>query len=382
MSSGIAARCFQGLSDTSDRTAGDYLSQKKQKVLYKSMRSSVQDGNPTQRKKNGVAYNETVGIQMCGLKNPGWNPYPGRPPLPSGRLASAHSYEMLMDMAKGKHLINPAFAGAESLKYGSWLSQLIAINYNGPQNTGGDIADWRIRGGFAQATPVRGLSVGANPSGYPGLEGDPSMNNMITFPLPPDDHSAKTNTAVFGADASWNPSAAPGYELDPNNTILAPWVDNAGFLCVRPDGAKALGYWIRLAVPTHQDQPGFWRGVNAQPLNGFGTAGGFAQDITFSVDMQDGNTGLRRGFIQQAFGPAMSARSAGPYSCLPTNGELDPPLVQGLQEQGWHRVGGGGAFSKPPPPSGSGLPAQAHRLPGFMSRCALQAGCNGFDKLN
>tara|TARA_Y100000748_G_scaffold93421_1_gene77982 strand:+ start:25764 stop:26627 length:864 start_codon:yes stop_codon:yes gene_type:complete len=287
-----------------------------------------------------------------------------------------------MDMAKGKHLINPAFAGAESLKYGSWLSQLIAINYNGPQNTGGDIADWRIRGGFAQATPVRGLSVGANPSGYPGLEGDPSMNNMITFPLPPDDHSAKTNTAVFGADASWNPSAAPGYELDPNNTILAPWVDNAGFLCVRPDGAKALGYWIRLAVPTHQDQPGFWRGVNAQPLNGFGTAGGFAQDITFSVDMQDGNTGLRRGFIQQAFGPAMSARSAGPYSCLPTNGELDPPLVQGLQEQGWHRVGGGGAFSKPPPPSGSGLPAQAHRLPGFMSRCALQAGCNGFDKLN
>ncbi len=382
MSSGIAARCFQGLSDTSDRTAGDYLSQKKQKVLYKSMRSSVQDGNPTQRKKNGVAYNETVGIQMCGLKNPGWNPYPGRPPLPSGRLATAHSYEMLMDMAKGKHLINPAFAGAESLKYGSWLSQLIAINYNGPQNTGGDIADWRIRGGFAQATPVRGLSVGANPSGYPGLEGDPSMNNMITFPLPPDDHSAKTNTAVFGADASWNPSAAPGYELDPNNTILAPWVDNAGFLCVRPDGAKALGYWIRLAVPTHQDQPGFWRGVNAQPLNGFGTAGGFAQDITFSVDMQDGNTGLRRGFIQQAFGPAMSARSAGPYSCLPTNGELDPPLVQGLQEQGWHRVGGGGAFSKPPPPSGSGLPAQAHRLPGFMSRCALQAGCNGFDKLN
>jgi len=378
MSSSIAARCFQGLNDTSNRTAGDYLSQKKQKVLYKSMRNSVQAGNPTQQKKNGVAYNDTVGIQMCGLKNPGWNPYPGVPPLPSGRLATAQSYEMLMDMAKGKHLINPGFAGAESLKYGSWLSQLIAINYNGPQNTGGANTNYRLAEGIAQAVPVRGLSVGPEPSGYPGLEADGSMNNMITFPLPPDDHSVKTSTAVFGEDASWNPSAAPGYQLDPDGKILAPWVDKTGFLCVRPDNAKALGYWIRLAVPTHQDQPGFWRGVNAQPLNGFGTAGGFAQDITFSVDMQNGNQGIRKGFIQQAFGPAMSARSAGPYSCLPKNGPLDPPLVQGLQQQGWHRVGG--AFSKTM--SNGGLDAQAHRLPGFMSRCALQAGCNGFDKLN
>lgn len=380
MSSSIAARCFQGLNDTSDRTAGDYLSQKKQKVLYKSMRSSVQAGNPTQRKKNGVAYNDTVGIQMCGPKNPGWNPYPGTPALPSGKLATAHSYEMLIDMAKGKHLINPGFAGAESLKYGSWLSQLIAINYNGPQNVEGANISYRLSNGLNQAVPVRGLSVGPRPSGYPGLEADGSMNNMITFPLPPDDHSAKTATEVFGEDASWNPAAAPGYVLDPGDTILAPWVDNTGSLCVRPDEAKALGYWIRLAVPTHQDQPGYWRAINAQPLNGFGTAGGFAQDVTFSVDLQDGNTGLRRGFIQQAFGPGMSARTGGPYGCLPTNGALDPPLVQGLQQQGWHRVGGGGAFSEPV--GSGGLDAQAHRLPGFMSRCALHEGCTGFEKLN
>ena len=91
MSSSIAARCFQGLNDTSDRTAGDYMAQKKQKVLYKSMRNSVQDGNPTQLKKNGFAYNDTVGIQMCGPKNPGWNPYPGAPPLPSSRRMSGRN---------------------------------------------------------------------------------------------------------------------------------------------------------------------------------------------------------------------------------------------------------------------------------------------------
>ena len=84
MTTNIAARCFQGLNDTFDRTSSDYLTQKKQKTLYKSLRNSVQDGNPMQRKKNGVAYNDTVGVQRCGLKTPAWNPYPGAPPLSSG----------------------------------------------------------------------------------------------------------------------------------------------------------------------------------------------------------------------------------------------------------------------------------------------------------
>lgn len=81
-----------------------------------------------------------------------------------GKACYSNTHEMLIDMAKGKHLVSPSYAGAESL---------IAINYNGPQN-----------------------------------------------------------------------------------------------------GANALGWWPRLAIPTHQDQPGFWRAINAQPLNGIGTAGG------------------------------------------------------------------------------------------------------------
>ncbi len=373
--SSIAARCFQGLNDTFNRSSSDYLTQKKQKTLYKSLRSSIQEGNPTQHKKNGVAYNDTVGVQMCGPKRQAWNPYPGKPPLPSGKLATASSYEMLIDMAKGKHLVNPGYAGAESLKYGLWLSQLIAINYNGPQNAdSGSNTSYRLGLGLNQAVPVQGLSVGSKPSGYQGLQADSLMNNMITFPLPPSDGSNKTVTNVFGEDAAWNPSAAPGYILDPSENILAYAAPGA---CIQPNGAKALGWWARLAIPTHQDQPGFWRAINAQPLNGIGTAGGFAQDITFSDDLADGSAGLRKGFIQQAFGPAMSARSTGPYSCLPKNGSLDPPLVQGLQEQGWHRVRG--AFSKP---LSEGLDAQAHRVPGFMPRCARHQGCNGFDKLN
>lgn len=373
--SSIAARCFQGLNDTFNRSSSDYLTQKKQKTLYKSLRSSIQEGNPTQQKKSGFAYNNTVGVQMCGPKRQAWNPYPGTPVLPSGKLATASSYEMLIDMAKGKHLVNPGYAGAESLKYGLWLSQLIAINYNGPQNTDTN-ASYRLGIGLNQAVPVQGLSIGSNTFGYQGLQADPSMKNMITFPLPPGEWSNKTVTNSFGEDASWNPMAAPGYILDPSENIIAYAAPGA---CIQPNGAKALGWWARLAIPTHQDQPGFWRAINAQPLNGIGTAGGFAKDITFSDDLADGNTGLRKGFIQQAFGPAISARTRGPYSCLPTNGSLTPGSVHGVQAQRWHRVGGGGAFSQLPP---TGLDAQAHRVPGFMPRCARHQGCTSFDKLN
>jgi len=374
--SSIAARCFQGLDDTFNRSSSDYLTQKKQKTLYKSLRNSVQKGNPTQQKKNGVAYNNAVGIQMCGSKKQAFHPYSETSLLPSGKLATASSYQMLIDMAKGKHLVNPGLAGAESLKYGVWLSQLIAINYNGPQNINHNNS-YSPGPILNQAVPVQGLSVGPNPSGYQGLQGNQSMNNMITFPLPPDDSTK--NTSIFAKDVSWNPSAAPGYILDPSNNILAPY-NSMGLTCISPNGAKAHSLWSRLAIPTHQDQPGFWRAVNAQPLNGFGTAGGFAQDVTFSDDLVNGNTGVRKGFVHQAFAPTMSARSTGPYSCLPENGSLNYSSEQGLQQQGWHKVGKGGAFSITP--AMGGLDAQRHRVPGFIPRCARHQGCIGFEKIN
>ena len=253
---------------------------------------------------------------MCGPKHQAWNPSPGTPTLPSGKLASASSYKMLTDMAKGKHLVNPRYAGAESLKYGLWLSQLIAINYNGPQNIGDTSLGYRNSLGLNQAVAVQGLFI------------------------------------------------CPGYVIDPNESVLAPPI------CVQPAVARGSNWWARLAIPTHQDQPGYWKAVNAQPLNGIGTEGSFANNVTFSDDLVNGNTE-----IQQAFGPHMSARSSGKYNCLSENGPLELESVHSVQEIKWHKVGG--AFS-----TGSGIDAQAHRVPGFIPRCARHQGCIGFEKLN
>ena len=356
----IAGRCFQWLNDVSNRSAGDYLTEKKQRTLYKSIRNSVMQGNPEEQNKNGVPYNENVGIQMCGDKRQGWNPSPGDPAKPSGKLASASSYQMLLDMAKGKHLVNPLMAGAESVKYGLWLSQMIAINYNGPQNIAG-IYGFRSHR-LEQIVPVQGLATwGDTPSGYPGLEGSHDLNNQIDFPLPEEPGSGDGCS-----DAVWNHSAYPGYRLDPYGNVLSPPPCTGRFDAI---------WWARLSVPTHQDQPAYWRAVNAQPLNGFGTSS-WASNITFSDDLVSANDATETGVVVQSFGPAMSVSAKGPFSCLPETGILEHDgTYYSTQTRDWHKVSGSFGQS-------STLDAQKYRLPGFQSRCARHQGCIGLHKLN
>ena len=348
--SGVAQRCFQGINDLSNRSSSDYLREKRQKTLFKNMRASAQSGNYLQKKgKNkhgqedgtGVAYNNTVGIKpiQCGDKY-------------IGELAATDSYATLFDMGKGKHLVNPNMEGAESAKFGSWLSQMIGINYLGTQNKGR--YELRKHSGTHKVSPVTGLYTGqTTATGTPGLQiADNSLNNCITFPIPVDQKMSETHT--FGDHQPWNPSAYPGYHINPK-------LSEGGHCNIFKNKAH---WWTRFAVPTFTDQPPYWRAVNAQPLNGFakGPATSWAR-----VNFNDNTVNPKDNIEIQAFGPGMLPGS-GPHNCLPDNVSSSGPYSNIMI--GWYN----NAFKTSNP--------KKYRVPGFQNVCAYHAACDGMSKVN
>ena len=329
---GLAQRCFQGLNDTSQQNGSDYIQAKRQRTLYKNLRNAVKDNN-TRMEKRGVAYNATTIIQDCGTTWDSTTPV-HNVPVPNGQLASTDSYQTLLDITKGKHLVNPLFAGAEATKYGLWLSQMCEINYLGAWTTG-ILARHSI--------PIRGLTTDpAQSSGFPGLQADVSRNNLITFPLPC--LPASICTATYGTDMSWNPMAYPGYVIDPNDEIFAPVCTN-----------NTIKAWVRLANPVFTNQPGFWRAVNAQPLNGFK----YPSKVSLTDNLQRTDN-----LTIEAWGPGMVARS-GDVPCLDRTKPPQPTIL-----------------NIPSPP---GLPndtIKQNRIYGFAPRCAQSQYCAGFGKLN
>ena len=88
------------------------------------------------------------------------NPSPGTPHAKC-KLASEVATRCLPIWLRVSIWLIP-IRGAESLKYGLWLSQLIAINYNGPQNIGDTSLGYRNSLGLNQAVAVQGLFVVPN----------------------------------------------------------------------------------------------------------------------------------------------------------------------------------------------------------------------------
>ena len=354
-----ASRCFQGLANSESKNSSDYITRKRQKTLYKNQRNAVTTGNYSQAKA-GIAYNP-VQIQPCGKKLNGSIASMHSNTLQhSGKVAAADSYAMLLDLAKGKHLVNPRFAGAESAKFGSWLSQMMAINYNGPQNTGPlSISRLGSMGtGPLHSIPIGGLSTEPqNASGYSGLEVDSSLNNCMTFPLPAAANTFTTST--YGTDASWNPSAYPGYILDPNKNIL--YRDT----CAKMNG-QGIGFWARLATPAFTNQPAYWKAVNAQPLNGFDKSD--LGSISLTDDLVDAKTN----FVIQAFGPGMTPQTTNLNPPPDISGCLDAEIVRNVQSiynHEWDKY----AWQDMAPYG---------RVSGFQPGCARIQACRGFSKLN
>ena len=210
--------------------------------------------------------------------------------------------------------------------------QMCEINYLGAWTTG-----FLAR----HAVPIRGLTtLPSMTSGYPGLQANTNNNNLITFPLP----CPEKCTPTYGTDLSWNPSAYPGYVIDPSGTIYEPVCENSRVKGVR-----------RLANPVFTNQPGFWRAVNAQPLNGFK----YPSKVSLTDNLQRTDN-----LTIQAWGPGMAAISnAGP--CLNPSNPPQPPIIELV--------------------AAVGLPhttIMSNEIYGFAPRCAQANYCAGFGKMN
>ena len=87
-------------------TGSDYIKAKRRKAKYKTL-SKNKSNIEYQR------YDNTYNLVNCSNGN--------------GYVKSAKSYDDLLDITVGKHLINPVLNGSASSNYDSWLSSFITV---------------------------------------------------------------------------------------------------------------------------------------------------------------------------------------------------------------------------------------------------------------
>jgi hypothetical protein len=161
-----ANRCF-GSSNKSNSTSSDYTIANKQKTIFTGIVNQV--NSPTKFvKSNGQSYNKNFKINDCN------------------ELSSSKSYDLLLDVTKGRRIANPLLPTSNGTTIGtssneSWSGNLYSINYN---NKGIDnVVDTSYNAG---------------------------NDNIIIFPM--------TQTAI-DADSSWN-GLYPGVMVDPSYQLF------------------------------------------------------------------------------------------------------------------------------------------------------------------
>ena len=161
-----ANRCF-GSSNKSNSTSSDYTIANKQKTIFTGIVNQV--NSPTKFvKSNGQSYNKNFKINNCN------------------ELTSSKSYDLLLDVTKGRRIANPLLPTSNGTTIGTssneaWSGNLYSINYN---NKGIDnVVDTSYNAG---------------------------NDNTIIFPM--------TQTAI-DADSSWN-GLYPGVMIDPSYQLF------------------------------------------------------------------------------------------------------------------------------------------------------------------
>lgn len=153
-----ADRCFS--NPTESNSSSDYTRSTKQKTIFKDVVNQVQ-GQTNFIKNNGVNYNENFGLHnQC--------------------LAFAKSYDLLLDVTKGKYYSNPV-EDPNWVSNESWSAGLYSVDYS-----------------------TNGVNVVVDTSYNAG-----NANNII-FPM--------TQSAEL-ADISWN-GLYPGVRVDPSYNIF------------------------------------------------------------------------------------------------------------------------------------------------------------------
>jgi hypothetical protein len=209
-------RCFDLLGD-SHSDASDYIRGKKQKTIYSELvhNSSTPNIGPNPVKKNGYKYNMNFGISepVC--------PGAPDPECVGGCLKFAKSYELLLDVTKGKFLGNPVMSDANAHEGQMWSGNAITVSYG--------------------SYPVVDTSFGA---------GD---FNQVLFPID-----------YCNVDCSWS-GQWPGVIIDPCYQIFN---DQKGNAC---EAEKGIPLWLRntgVTTPLTRSSNYYWKMVNSQPLRG------------------------------------------------------------------------------------------------------------------
>lgn len=200
-------RCFHTIDQTIIN-ASDLTQSKRQRTIYNNLTEntlSVYGPNPI--KNNGSRYNNNFVVKGGGIGSS------------DACLVSAKSYDLLLDLTKGKRFANPVLDGASATTNELWIGNVLELDYSGNN-----------------IIPVRSIDISTNNTIQDGDD------NAIIFPSPCLD------------DCSWNSTAYPGFTIDPSQQMFY-------YSCDVP-------YIKSVCDVSFRNTNYYWKAVNAQPLNG------------------------------------------------------------------------------------------------------------------
>ena len=369
-------RPFVRLGATESRDQSDYLNRKRQATLYKSMLNAVQKNNYQEKNQKGVPYNKSIGIKPCGNKQQSLEyPTSSTPETPSGKLATVDSYNTMIDMAKGKHYVNPRMGGLIGAKFTAACNQLMEVNYNGAQNipignltplyaseelgVDGELVHLQV-GIAPRIVPFRGIRFSPNVSNsivdgvqiIPGgthIKNNASANNQVNNP-----YKYKYDPQGYIEDGE-----SPGYILDPSNLLLSP-----------APGLPRSMWWARYAIPAHHHHGTFWKAMSAAPLNGMAHRGW--RKVNFSNDIIPGAI--------KSFMPQTTLNQNTNLIYAP-KGPILPDQPGGLQERVWHEEYSGGVLSNDNTKFNN-EDLLKFRQPGYQGFATRRGWCTGRGKID
>jgi len=159
-------RCFDTF--TPKQNSSDYRDVRRQKTLFNEVNNNIiKLNNANPQKKNGFSYNSNFGVRSAN-KGTG----------AKGCLAFANNYELLLDITKGKTIIDNQSINCEVVNpfekmnapvFDSWSGNLYSVNYN--EHDVGVIANVDTKNCVLTVDPEHKLFYDACPlselSGYP-----------------------------------------------------------------------------------------------------------------------------------------------------------------------------------------------------------------------
>ena len=157
-------------------TGSDYIKAKRRKAKYKTL-SKNKSNIEYQR------YDNTYNLVNCSNGN--------------GYVKSAKSYDDLLDITVGKHLINPVLNGSASSNYDSWLSSFITVAQQQNNSDNSDNSDNIVTKSIKKTNNPENNTIEYN------------ENNKIGFP--------DLDTEL---DNDWGDDSIPGFVYDPKSNRI------------------------------------------------------------------------------------------------------------------------------------------------------------------